>query len=53
VKDALRRAQPGVPGGQQDLATAQLHAMLAVADELRNIRNELMQRRGILANPNL
>jgi hypothetical protein len=42
AKDGLGRAQPGVPGGQQDLAIAQLHATLAVADELRNVRNELM-----------
>jgi hypothetical protein len=43
AKDALARAQRGVTEDPQDLAMGQLHAMLAVADELRNIRNELME----------
>jgi hypothetical protein len=29
-----------------DLAVAQVHAMLAIADELRNIHNELVEIRG-------
>jgi hypothetical protein len=33
----------------QELATAQLHALFVAADELRNIRNELMEIRSILA----
>jgi hypothetical protein len=40
---ALRRAQSGTTEDPQDLAMGQLHAMLAVADELRTIRNELME----------
>jgi hypothetical protein len=43
---------PNTPGGPQDLATGLLHAMLAVADELRNVRNELMEVRRILASGN-
>jgi hypothetical protein len=49
AENALRRAQPGIPGDQQDLTTAQLHAMLVIADKLRNIHNEPMQIRGMLA----
>lgn len=46
AEDALR-GTPGRPG-QQYLATAQLHAMLAIADELRAIRNELIEIHGTL-----
>jgi len=31
---------------EHDLAAAQVHAMLAIADELRNIHNELVEIRG-------
>ena len=31
---------------EHDLAAAQIHAMLAIADELRNIHNELVEIRG-------
>ena len=40
AEEALE-AKPGSRAGQ-DLAGAQLHAMLAIADELRAIRNELI-----------
>ena len=30
---------------EHDLAAAQVHAMLAIADELRNINNELVEMR--------
>jgi hypothetical protein len=45
AKDALTRAQAGVVEDPLDLATGQLHAMLAVADELRNVHNELTEIR--------
>ena len=41
AEEALE-AKPGSRAGRQDLARAQLHAMLAIADELRAIRNELI-----------
>lgn len=43
--EALRRAQSGVVEDPLDLAAGQLHAMLAVADELRNVHYELMESR--------
>jgi len=49
AKEALRRAQSGVTEDPLDLATGQLHAMLAVADELRNVHNELMEIRRLTA----
>jgi hypothetical protein len=49
AEHALSRARPASPGSQQDLAKAQLHALLSVADDLRVIRNELTEIRGILA----
>lgn len=49
AEDTLTRAQPSSPGDQQDLITAQLHALFVVVDELRNIRKELMEMRGMLA----
>ena len=50
AENALRRAQPpGSRGDQQDLTTAQLHALLVIADELRDVRNELTEIRSMLA----
>jgi hypothetical protein len=49
AENALSGARPASPGSQQDLAKAQLHALLSVADDLRVIRNELTEIRGILA----
>jgi hypothetical protein len=49
AENALSRARPASPGSQQDLAKAQLHALLVIADELRDVRNELTEIRGILA----
>jgi hypothetical protein len=45
AKEALRRAESGVAEDPLDIASGQLHAMLAVADELRNVHNELMEIR--------
>lgn len=50
AEQALRRAQPSSPGDQQDLITAQLHASLAIAAELRDIRSELIEIRSALAS---
>jgi hypothetical protein len=47
--NALRRARSASPGSQQDLSKAQLHALLVIADELRDVRNELTEIRGLLA----
>jgi hypothetical protein len=41
ARDALATAERGGNWDPQDLAIAQLHAMLAVADELRRVLNEL------------
>jgi hypothetical protein len=49
AENALSRTRPASPGSQQDLAKAQLHVLLSVADDLRVIRNELTEIRGILA----
>jgi hypothetical protein len=50
AEHALGRAKkPGSPGDQQDLTTAQLHALLVIADELRDVRNELTEIRRTLA----
>jgi hypothetical protein len=49
AENALRRARPGERGGQEDLTKAQLHALLVVADELRDVRNELTEIRVMLA----
>jgi hypothetical protein len=49
AKQALRRAQSGVVEDPLDLAAGQLHAMLAVADELRNVLHELMEIRRLNA----
>jgi hypothetical protein len=47
AKDALAAAERGGNWDPQDLAIAQLHAMLAVADELRRVLNELTIIRGV------
>ena len=49
AEHALRRAKPGSPGDQKDLTTAQLHALLVIADELRDVHNELTEIRRMLA----
>jgi hypothetical protein len=48
AEDALERKPGSGPGEQQHLARAQLHALLAISDELRAIRNELIEIHGIL-----
>jgi hypothetical protein len=45
AKEALGRAESGVAEDPLDIAAGQLHAMLAVADELRNVHNELIEIR--------
>jgi hypothetical protein len=45
AKEALSRAESGVAEDPLDIAAGQLHALLAVADELRNVHNELMEIR--------
>ena len=50
AEQTLRRAQPSSPGDQQDLITGQLHALLAIAAELGDIRNELIEIRSALAS---
>jgi hypothetical protein len=45
AREALRRAESGVTEDPLDLAAGQLHAMLAVADELRNVHYELTEIR--------
>jgi hypothetical protein len=45
AKEALRRAQAGIVEDPLDLAAGQLHALLAVADELRNVHYELLEIR--------
>ena len=45
AKQALGRAESGLAEDPLDIATGQLHALLAVADELRNVHNELMEIR--------
>jgi hypothetical protein len=45
AKEALRRAESGVVEDPLDLAAGQLHALLAVADEVRNVQNELREIR--------
>ena len=46
ARDMLRRTDRRSATSQHDLAAAQVHAMLAIADELRNIHNELVEMRG-------
>jgi hypothetical protein len=38
----FRRAEAGSRASAGEVATAQSHALLAIAEELRNIRNELI-----------
>jgi hypothetical protein len=49
AKQALGRAESGVTEDLLDLATGQLHALLAVVDELRNVRWELTEIRRLTA----
>jgi hypothetical protein len=42
----LQRTDRRSATSQHDLAAAQIHAMLAIADELRNIHNDLAEMRG-------
>ena len=44
----LRRAEAGSRASAGEVATAQLHALLALSEELRNIRNELIDIRELL-----
>jgi len=44
----LRRAEAGSRASAEALATAQLHALLALAEELRSVRNELIAIRELL-----
>ena len=46
ARDMLQRTDRRSATSQHDLAAAQVHAMLAIADELRNIHNELAEMRG-------
>ena len=46
ARDMLQRTDRRSATSQHDLAAAQVHAMLAIADELRNIHNELVEMRG-------
>ena len=48
-RERLKKGLPGKPGGQEDLTKAQLHALLVVADEPRDVRNELTEIRVMLA----
>jgi hypothetical protein len=50
AKDALPAAERGGNWDSQDLAIAQMHAMLAVADELRRVLNELTIIRGVASD---
>jgi hypothetical protein len=44
----LRRAEAGSRSTVGEVATAQLHALLAIGEELRGIRNELLAIRELL-----
>jgi hypothetical protein len=46
ARDMLQRTDRRSATSQHDLAAAQVHAMLAIADEPRNIHNELAEIRG-------
>ena len=46
ARDILQKTDRRSATSQHDLAAAQIHAMLAIADELRNIHNELVEMRG-------
>ena len=45
ARDMLQKTDRRSATSQHDLAAAQVHAMLAIADELRNIHNELVEMR--------
>jgi hypothetical protein len=49
AEHVLRWAQAGVTENLHDLAKGQLHALMAIADDLRAIRNELTTIRDMLA----
>jgi hypothetical protein len=49
AEHVLSWAQAGVTENLHDLAKGQLHALMAVADDLRAIRNELTTIRELLA----
>ena len=49
AEHVLRWAQAGVTENQHDLAKGQLHALMAIADDLRAIRNELTTIREMIA----
>ena len=44
----LRKAEAGSRVSAAEVATAQLHALLELAEELRNVRNELIAIRELL-----
>jgi hypothetical protein len=48
AEGALKRTGQRSPARAGDLAKAQLQAMLAVADELRNVYNELIAVRNLV-----
>jgi hypothetical protein len=50
TQDILTRTDRRTTTSHHDLAAAQVHAMLAIADELRNIRNELVAISELAAN---
>ena len=45
ARDILTRTAHRSATSPHDLVAAQIHAMLAIADELRNIHNELVEMR--------
>jgi hypothetical protein len=45
-EDILKRTDRRSGTSQHDLAAAQVHALLAIADELRNFRDGLVEIRG-------
>ena len=49
AEDILRRIESGGTVYEPEFSLAQLRALVAIADELRAIRNELMTIRGIVA----
>ena len=50
AKNALSRAASGILEDPLDLATGQLHALLAMADELSIVREELAEIHRLLAS---
>jgi len=49
AEGTLKKAQQGSRPSAAALATAQLHALLVIADELRDVHNELTEIRRMLA----